>query len=120
MQPPLLTARRRCSALHDAQIRSQLIATGEEIRDEAGQVIGYVAQPARFKLNRPYLGLGGFLVVTREEESGAYIGTEFDALPHPKTGKPYPAGHSEQVWCTHDLEEATRRVRDSLAAPTPE
>lgn len=105
--------------MHDTQIRSQLIATGEEILDEAGQVVGYVAQPARFKLNRSYLALGGFLVVTREEETGEYIGTEFDALPHPKTGNPYPAGHSEQVWRTDDLEEAVRRVLDSLVTPTP-
>jgi hypothetical protein len=93
-----------------AEVRRMLIATGEEIRDDAGHVVGYVAQPARFKVQAPHLALGGFLVVTRDEESGHYIATEFDALPHPKTREPYPAGHSERVWQTPDLEEAYQRV----------
>ena len=92
------------------EVRRMLIATGEEIRDEDGTVLGYVAQPARFKVQEPHLALGGFLVVTRNEETGHYIATEFDALPHPKTREPYPAGHSERVWQTPDLEEAYQRV----------
>lgn len=97
------------------EIREKLLATGEEIRDDEGNVVGYVAQPARLKLDKPYLARGGFLVVVRDEESREYIGTEFDALPHPKTRQPYPAGHSEPVWRTSDLEEAIRRVKESLA-----
>lgn len=96
--------------MDEQRIRSLLIATGEEILDDAGTVIGYVAQPARFKISQPYLARGGFLVVVRDEESGAYTGTEFDALPHPKTRKPYPAGHSEQAFRTTDLAEAVRLV----------
>jgi hypothetical protein len=98
----------------EAEIREQLRATGEEIVDENGQVLGYVAMPARFKLNQPYLARGGFLVVVRDEESGEYVASVFDALPHPKSREPYPAGHSEQVWRTADLEEAVRRVSDML------
>lgn len=100
--------------MNESDIRAQLIATGEEILDEQGQVVGYVSMPARFKLNRKYLALGGFLVVVRDEETGEYVATEFDALPHPKTRQPYPAGHSEQVWRTANLEEAVRRVHDCL------
>lgn len=88
--------------------------TGEEIRDESGQVLGYVAQPARFKLASPTLALGGFLVVTRNEQTGEYLGTLFDALPHPKTGRPYPAGHSEEIWRTPSLAEALRLTRLEL------
>lgn len=98
----------------EAEIREQLLATGQEILDEQGRVLGYVAMPARFKLNRPYLARGGFLVVFRDEETGEYVATEFDALPHPKTRAPYPAGHSEQIWRTADLDEAVRRVVDCL------
>ncbi|MFZ5814144.1 MAG: hypothetical protein ACOY93_02405 [Bacillota bacterium] len=101
-----------------AEIRSKLVQTGEEILDDDGRVVGYIAMPARFKLNRVYLARGGFLVVVRDEETGEYIGTEFDALPHPKTRQPYPAGHSEQVWRTPHLEEAVRRVLASLPAET--
>jgi len=97
-----------------AEITRLVVATGEEIRDDAGHVVGYVSQPARFKLDRSYLARGGFLVVVRDEESGEYIGTEYDALPHPKTRQPYPAGHSEQVWRTRDLDEAVSRVMESL------
>jgi hypothetical protein len=97
------------------EIRALLIATGEEIRDEEGRVIGYVSQPAKFKVDRPYLARGGFLVVTRDEETGEFIGTEFDALPHPRTGAPYPAGHSEQAFRAATLEEAVRLVMEYLA-----
>lgn len=99
-----------------AEIREQLRATGEEILDDQGQVVGYISMPARFKLNQPYLARGGFLVVTREEETGEYVATEFDALPHPKTRQPYPAGHSEQVWRTASLEKAAQRVHATLLA----
>lgn len=92
------------------EVRRMLEATGEEIRDDLGHLLGYVAQPARFKVNQPYLAMGGFLVVHRQEETGEYVGTEFDALPHPKTRRPYPAGHSEQVWRVTTLEEALDRV----------
>ncbi len=87
-----------------------LKATGEEILDDDGTVIGYVAQPARIKVNQSYLGRGGFLVVTRDEESGDYIGTEFDALPNPKTGDVYPAGHSAEAWRVSHLDLAVERV----------
>lgn len=90
--------------------------TGEELFDESGQAIGYVAQPARFKLTRPALARGGFLVVTRNEITGEYVATLFDALPHPKTGRPYPAGHSEELWRTSDLAEAVRLTHAELAA----
>lgn len=93
-----------------ADLRSLLQATGEEIRDEDGTVLGYVVQPARFKVNQPYLARGGFLVVHRDEETGEYVGTEFDALPHPKTRRPYPAGHSELAWRVPSLEAALDRV----------
>ncbi len=92
------------------EICRMLVATGEEILDDDGNVLGYVAQPARFKVNQPYLARGGFLVVSRDEETGEYVGTEYDALPHPKTGDPYPAGHSEGMWRTASLEEAVNRV----------
>ena len=97
------------------EIRRLLVATGEEIRDEEGNLLGYVSQPARFKLDRGYLARGGYLVVTRDEETGDFVGTEFDALPHPKTGKPYPAGHSELAWRVSTLEEACTRVHSYFA-----
>lgn len=93
-----------------AEVRRLLLATGEEIADDQGTVLGYAAQPARFRLNAPHLARGGFLVVVRDEESGAYIATEFDALPHPKNGQPYPAGHSEVIWRVDTLEEAVSLV----------
>lgn len=101
--------------MDDTEIRSQLIATGEEVLDDDGRPVGYISRPARFKLDRPYLARGGFLVVERSEETGVYVGTEYDALPHPRTKEPYPAGHSEQVWRTDDLEEAVQLVRRSLS-----
>ncbi|MGE5674123.1 MAG: hypothetical protein ACM3XM_09560 [Mycobacterium leprae] len=91
-------------------MRELLLATGQEILDDTGTVIGYVAQPAHFKASRGYLARGGYLVVTRDEATGHYTGTEFDALPHPKTGKPYPAGHSGQVWTAPTLEKAVALV----------
>lgn len=91
-------------------VRGILLAIGEEILDDSGTVIGYVAQPARFRLSRPYLARGGFLVVSRDEESGEIVGTEFDALPHPKSGIPYPAGHWAEAWRVHSLDEALERV----------
>lgn len=93
------------------EIRRLLVATGEEIRDDAGNLLGYVSQPARFKIDRTYLARGGYLVVTRDEDTGDYVGTEFDALPHPKTGKPYPAGHSEQAWRVRTIDEACASVQ---------
>lgn len=101
--------------MHIDEVRQLLIATGEEITGDDGQVIGYVAQPARFKVSRPYLARGGFLVVTREEEGGRFVGVEFDALPHPKSGEPYPAGHSESVFSAATLEEALQLVMAYLA-----
>jgi hypothetical protein len=94
-----------------------LRATGEEILDDQGRMLGYVSQPARFRLERPSLAMGGFLVVTRKEETGEYVGTIFDALPHPKTGRSYPAGHSEELWHTLSLEEAARLVELELSSP---
>jgi tRNA 2-thiouridine synthesizing protein A len=91
-------------------LRLMLKATGEEIYDDGGQVIGYVAQPARIRVNQDHLARGGFLVVTRDEETGYFTGTEFDALPHPKTGEAYPAGHSAQAWQVSDLDAAIERV----------
>lgn len=96
--------------MQESEIRRLLAATGEEIRDEAGTVLGYVSQPARFRLHLDRLARGGFLIVTRDEESGEYVGTEFDALPHPRTGEPYPAGHSEEAWRAITLVEAVDRV----------
>lgn len=93
-----------------AEIRAALVATGEEVTDDAGNVLGYVAQPATFKIEQSYLARGGFLVVTRDEESGQYIGTEYDSLPHPRSGRLYPAGHSERAWTAATLNEALTRV----------
>jgi hypothetical protein len=104
-------------AMDPFEIRRMLAATGEEITDGDGHVIGYVAQPARFKTTKAYLALGGFLVVSREEETGEYIASEFDALPHPKTGVPYPAGHSAEVWRVCSLEEAFRGIMAYFANP---
>jgi hypothetical protein len=92
--------------VNKAEIHAKLLAAGEEITDEGGQVIGYVSQPARFKVDQPYLGLGGFLVVERDEATGDFIGTEFDALQHPKSRLPYPAGHSEQVFRVNTFDKA--------------
>lgn len=92
------------------EIRRLLAATGEEIHDDAGNLLGYVSQPARLKIDQTYLARGGYLIVHRDEDTGYFVGTEFDALPHPKTGKPYPAGHSEQVWRVATVEEAVERV----------
>lgn len=101
--------------MNEQEIRAMLQATGEEITDPDGSVIGYVSQPARFRVNRPYLARGGFLVVHRDQESGHYIGTEFDALPHPTTGEGYPAGYSQLVFKAVSLAEALRRVMAYLA-----
>ncbi|HYF95591.1 MAG TPA: hypothetical protein VD969_25540 [Symbiobacteriaceae bacterium] len=94
----------------NGEIRRLLAATWEEIHDGAGNTLGCAAQPARFKVERPYLARGGFLVVEYDEASGEYIGTEFDALLHPKTREPYPAGHSERVWRARTLEDAYQLV----------
>lgn len=93
-----------------ADLLEMLRSTGEEITDENGTVIGYVVQPVRLRLNQPYLARGGFLVVARDESSGEYVGTEYDALPHPKTGQPYPAGHSEEVFRVSAMAEAADRI----------
>lgn len=93
-----------------SELRRMLEATGLEITDDEGNVVGYVSQPARFRLDRSYLARGGFLVVSRDEETGQFIGAEYDALPHPKTGQPYPAGHSEAVWRVSSLQEALSLV----------
>jgi len=98
-------------------LRLLIKATGEEIHDDAGLVIGYVSQPARIRVNQPYLARGGFVVVTRDEETGNYIGTEFDALKHPKTGEAYPAGHSEEACRFADLDAALERVLVYFSAP---
>jgi len=93
-----------------SEVRRRLVATGEEITDSEGTVIGYVAQAARFRLDKSHIAGGGFLAVVRDEESGDFVGTEFDALPHPKTGNPYPAGHSGHAWRVTTLVEAIERV----------
>ncbi|HEY3364744.1 MAG TPA: hypothetical protein VGK74_06830 [Symbiobacteriaceae bacterium] len=98
------------------EVRQAVLATGQEILDEVGNSLGYVAQPACFKISRPYLARGGFLVVTRDQESGAFRGIEFDALPHPKTKGLYPAGHSEQGWTAGSLQEAVSLVMAYLHA----
>lgn len=104
-------------SMERAEVRRLLVATGEEIFDESGNVIGYVAQPARFRLSKPDLARGGFLVVVRDEETAIYVGTEYDALPHPKTSQPYPAGHSEVAWRTENIDVAVDRVLHALASP---
>lgn len=100
--------------MDEGAIRHLLTATREEVLDDDGQPIGCITRPARFKLDHADLARGGFLVVERDEETGEYVGTVYDALPHPRTKEPYPAGYSEQAWRTADLEEAVRRVRQSL------
>lgn len=103
-----------------AEVRRLLLGTGEEIVDEDGQIVGYVSQPARFRLSKSYLARGGFLVVMRDEETALFVGTEYDALPHPKTSQPYPAGHSEVVWQTGDVNEAIDRVLEALGVSEAE
>lgn len=100
--------------MDEVVVEAALRATREEIVDEAGKVVGYAAQSARFKLQRPYLARGGFLVVVRDEETGEYVAAEFDALPHPRTGVPYPAGHSQPAWRTASLKEAVALVVGEL------
>jgi len=92
------------------EVRRMLEAISEEIRDGQGKVLGYAAQPARFKIDRPYLARGGFLLVDRDEATGCFVATEFDSLPHPRTGQPYPAGHSERAWKAASIDEALTRV----------
>lgn len=92
-------------------IRTMLIQAGEEVYDDDGKLVGIVYRPAKFKVNQKYLGLGGFLIVERNEETSHYHGNEWDALPHPKSGNPYPAGHSlESAWVAPTLEEAFLEV----------
>lgn len=112
----LLEHTERRGTVEEDELLRLIQGTGEELYDEAGEAIGYVAQPARFKLSRSALARGGFLVVTRNELTGEYVGTLFDALPHPKTGRPYPAGHSEELWRTPSLKEAVRLTQEQLAA----
>lgn len=97
------------------EVRRYVSQAGEEITDDEGNVIGYVSAPARFKVNRPYLAAGGFLVVERDEETGRFIGIEFDALWDPKRQRYYPAGYSERAFAAPDLETAVQAVLDYLA-----
>lgn len=100
------------------EVRELLLAAGEEIRDEAGNAIGYVHAPARFKLDKPYLGSGGFLIVERDEESGEWVASEYDALWDQKRRRYYPSGYCDPgVWRTASLEEAVRLVLAHLARP---
>lgn len=92
-------------------VRTMLEAAGQEIYDDDGNLIGMVYSPAKFKVNQSYLGLGGFLIVSRSEETGRYHAAEYDALPHPKTGNPYPGGHAlPDAWVVDTLEEALAQV----------
>lgn len=101
------------------EVRALLRQAGEEITDDQGRVIGYVRVPARFKVNRPYLAGGGFLIVERDEETGAYVGIEFDALWDKKRRRYYPAGYSERVFTAPDLESAVQAVLAYLAEDPP-
>lgn len=99
-----------------AEIRRRLMATAEEIRDEEGNLLGVVRVPARFRARRAYLSNGGFLVVERDEEDGAFVAVEFDAFYDKKTKKEYPSGYSQRVFKVHDLDEAVRLVAAYLGA----
>lgn len=98
-----------------AEVRRQLQGVAEEITDADGQVIGHVHASARFKLERPYLGGGGFLVVEWDEERSEYVASEWDALWDRKGRRFYPSGYCDPgVWRTPDLEEAVRLVMAHL------
>lgn len=97
------------------EIRRLVSLAGETVTDDAGNEIGYIRVPARFKVNRGYLAGGGFLVVERDEDTGIFIGIEFDALWDPKRRRHYPAGYSERVFTAPDLDTAVLRVQAYLA-----
>lgn len=97
------------------EVAARLRSVAEEIEDDEGRVIGYVANPARFKLAKPYLGGGGFLEVILDEASGDFVANEWDALWDPKAERHYPAGHCfPTVWRAVSLEEAVQRILDHL------
>ena len=99
-----------------AAVRELLLAAGEEICGEDGSVIGYVHAPARFKLEKPYLGGGGFLVVEKDEGTGDWVASEYDALWDKKRRRYYPAGYCDPgVWRSADLDAAVGLVLRSLA-----
>ena len=97
-------------------VRELLLAAGEEIRGEDGSVIGYFHAHARFKLDMPYLGGGGFLVVERDEQTREFVAGEWDALWDGRHKRYYPSGYCDPgVWRTAHLAEAVRLVLAHLA-----
>lgn len=104
-------------SLDSQEVRSQLAATLEEITDEGGRVLGVIRSPARFRAAKSYLSNGGFLVVTREEADGAFVGVEYDAFYDKKTRRYYPSGYSQRVFKVADLEAAVQRVLTYLESP---
>lgn len=101
------------------EVRALVRQAGEEITDDSGQVIGYVTRPVRFKVDRPYLAGGGFLVVERDEDTGQYVGLEFDALWDKKSRRYYPAGYSQRVFTASTLDEAVHRTLGYLRGEDP-
>lgn len=98
-------------------MRALLESVGEEITDDQGQVIGYVHAPARFKLGKEYLGNGGFLQVERDELTGEFVASEWDALWDKQKKRFYPAGYCDpDIWRTPDLEAAVQLVLAALQA----
>lgn len=95
---------------------------GEIVED--GAVIGYVDAALRFKVSEEHLGHGGYLEVRREEKSGDFVASEYDALQDPRTGRLYPGGYSaREVWRFSDPERAADQImtylrRAGLAAET--
>lgn len=90
-----------------------LASIGEILED--GVSIGYVDAALRFKVNEDHLGHGGFLEVRREEATGDYVASEYDALQDPRTGRLYPGGFAaREVWRLADRERAADLIMGYL------
>jgi len=90
-------------------VLQQLLSIGDIVED--GVVIGYVDAALRFKVKESHLGHGGFLVVRRDEATGDFVASEFDALQDPRTGRMYPGGYAaEGVWRVSDPEVAADQI----------
>lgn len=109
----------RADEFTEAELRSMISQAGEEIADEDGQVIGFISAPAKIKVNRPYLANGGYLVISRDEDSGDFIAVEYDALWDRKKQRHYPSGYSERIFAAPSLDEAVARVIAYLAGEGP-
>lgn len=101
-------------------VRAALAGVVQEVSDDDGQVIGRVCTRARFKIERPYLSRGGFLIVDFDEQTGEYVASEWDALRDEKSGRLYPAGLCVgATWRAGSLEQATKAVLADVRRQTP-